>query len=281
MVEKAAPLDGRVALVTGGGRGIGRGIAAELLGAGARVVVGDIDEAEMEATCRDLSAKGPIDWVRLDVSDHDSIQQAIATIAERYGPLGILVNNAGIAKPGLFAEEEPRSISKSLAVDLSGAICLTRITLPGMIAAGWGRIVNISSMMAFSGAPGFAVYSAAKAGLLAFSEAVDREVRRHRHIRVTAVLPPSVKTSAFEEAKRANPGLMRWSLVPPVSVEAVAHSTVRGMLYGHRRVYCSAQSYGAAVVARWTPWLMDWILMYMFQSDGKPRLPSHGPPRHA
>jgi NAD(P)-dependent dehydrogenase (short-subunit alcohol dehydrogenase family) len=276
-----APLAGRVALVTGGARGIGRGIAAELLRAGAHVVVGDIDEREMEETCRELRVVGPVDWVRLDVSAHDSIRQGVAAIAEKHGPIAILVNNAGIAAPGLFADEEPRTIAKALAVDLSGAICLTRLTLPGMIASGWGRVVNVSSMMAFSGSPGFAVYSAAKAGLLAFSEAVGREVRQHRHVRVTAVLPPSVKTHAFEEAKRANPDLMRWSLVPPVSVETVARRTVHGLISGRRRVYTSVQSYGASLLVRLAPWLMDWLLMYMFQSPTRPSLPSHGPPRHA
>jgi NAD(P)-dependent dehydrogenase (short-subunit alcohol dehydrogenase family) len=270
--ELKRPLEHRLALVTGGGRGIGRGIALELLRAGARVVIGDLDEGEMVATCRDLSASGAIDWVKLDVSDPDSIRAGLTAIAAKHGPIEILVNNAGIARPGVFAEAEPRAVIKALNVDLAGAICLTRATLPDMIARRWGRVVNISSMTAFTGSPGFAVYSAAKAGLLSFSEAIERELRSLHGIKVTAVLPPSVRTRAFEQAERSKPGLMRWSLVPPIGVETVARRTVRGAARGRKRVYCSLQSYGASLMVRFVPWLMDRILVFMFRLPERRRL---------
>lgn len=270
--ELQRPLGGRVALVTGGASGIGRGIAIELLRAGATVVIGDIAENEMEATSRALAVYGPIDCVRLDVSDHDSVRDGVAAIGKKHGAIDILVNNAGIAKPGLFEEEEPHAISKSIAVDLAGAICLTRAVLPHMVAKGWGRIANMSSMMAFTGAPGFAVYSAAKSGLLSFSEAIERELRVYPQIRVTAILPPSVRTHAFEEATRTP--LMRWNLVPPVSVEQVARRTVRGLIAGRRRVYCASQSYLASLAQRFVPYLMDRILMYAFQPPPR-RLPAN------
>lgn len=268
------PFGGRVALVTGGARGIGRGIAAELLRAGARVVIGDIDEQEMADTTRALSELGVVDWVRLDVADHEAIRAGVAEIRRKHGPVEILVNNAGIGKPGLFAQQEPSAIAKALAVDLAGALCLTRLVLPDMIASAWGRIVNITSMMAVTGSPGFAVYSAAKAGLLSFSEAIERELRHVPHLRVTAVLPPSVRTHAFEEAKRMEPALMRWKLVPPVSVEQVAKRTVRGAIAGRKRVYCAAQSYLTSLVQRLAPFVMDQILMYMFRPPSPPRLPA-------
>ncbi|MGH7268883.1 MAG: SDR family NAD(P)-dependent oxidoreductase [Polyangiaceae bacterium] len=272
------PLKGRVALVTGGARGIGRGICVELLRAGAHVVIADLVERDMAETCEQLSAlrtAGAIDWVKLDVSDPESIRAGVAAARERCGSIEILVNNAGVAKPGLFAEEEPRGIRNALAVDLAGAVCLTRLVLPEIVERGWGRIVNISSMMAFSGSPGFAVYSAAKAGLLGFSEAIERELRGLPDVRVTAVVPPSVRTRAFDEAKRDQPGLMRWGLVPPVSVEQIARRTVRGAIAGRRRIYGSAQSYLASLVQRAVPWLMDRILMYMFRPPSRPRLPAH------
>lgn len=270
------PLEGRVALVTGGGRGIGRGIAAELLRAGARVVIGDLAEDEMRQTCEELRRFGPIDWVVLDVANHDSRREAIDRIRREHGPIEVLVNNAGIAGAGFFADEDPRRISKALAVDLAAAICLTRMVLPGMVANGWGRIANICSMMAITGSPGFAVYSAAKAGLLAFSEAIEREVRRLGDIRVTAVLPPSVRTSAFEDAKRNEPGMMRWSLVPPVSVERVARRTVHGLVAGRRHVYCGIQSYLVSLLQRFVPRLMDAMLMFMFVGKMRPQLPAPG-----
>ncbi|MGH9100597.1 MAG: SDR family NAD(P)-dependent oxidoreductase, partial [Acidimicrobiales bacterium] len=199
---------------------------------------------------------------------------AIESVRGRIGPIGVLVNNAGVASAGFFPDEEPRKIAKALAVDLAGAICLTRMVLPSMIATGWGRIANISSMMAVTGSPGFAVYSAAKAGLLSFSEAIERELRHLHGIRVTAVLPPSVKTQSFEDAKRHEPSMMRWGLVPPVSVQQVARRTVHGLITGRRRVYCGAQSYLASLLQRLLPWVMDRVLMYMFV--GKRRVPALG-----
>lgn len=267
-------LEGRLALVTGGARGIGRGIAVELLRAGAHVVIGDIAEDEMRRTCEELARLGPIDWVRLDVGDHESRKAAVEKVRSEHGPIAVLVNNAGIAKGGYFADEDPRRIAQALAVDLSGALCLTRTVLPHMVEVGWGRIANISSMMALTGSPGFAVYSAAKAGLLAFSEAIGRELRRLRNVRVTAVLPPSVRTSAFEEAKRSEPGMMRWNLVPPVSVEHVARSTVHGLIAGRRRVYCGVQSYLVSLLQRFFPRVMDAVLMFMFVGKARPQLPA-------
>jgi NAD(P)-dependent dehydrogenase (short-subunit alcohol dehydrogenase family) len=272
----------RVALVTGGARGIGRGIALELLQAGARVILGDLDEGEMEATCRQLAAFGTVDWVKLDVSDPDSIGAAVAAVGRRHGPIDVLVNNAGIARPGIFAEAEPRAIMKALSVDLTGAICLARTILPPMIARRWGRVVNISSMTAFTGSPGFAVYSAAKAGLLSFSEALERELRSAPGVRVTVVLPPSVRTHAFEEAERAKPRLMRWSFVPPISVETVARHTVRGLFHGRKRVYCSVQSYGTSLMVRFFPRLLDRLLVYMFRPTKQRRLRAReAQPQHA
>jgi NAD(P)-dependent dehydrogenase (short-subunit alcohol dehydrogenase family) len=274
------PLAGRLALVTGGGRGIGRGIALELLRAGARVVIGDLAEPEMVETCGALAGHGSVDWVKLDVSDADSVRRAVAAVVERHGPIEILVNNAGIGKPGLFIDDDARTIAKTIAVDLAGALFLTREVLPHMVSRGWGRIANMSSMMAFTGSPGFAVYSAAKSGILGFSEALERELRVHPQVRVTAILPPSVQTQAFADAKGTP--IMRWNLVPPVTVEQVARRTVHGIISGRRRVYCAAQSYLASLAQRLTPFVMDMVLMYMFQPPVRwlppkrsaPRLPS-------
>lgn len=262
--------------MTGGGRGIGRAIATDLLRAGARVVIGDLNEAEMTETCAALERFGSVDWVELDVSSTESIQKAVGAIADEHGAVDVLVNNAGIGKPGLFIEQDPRLIAKTIAIDLVGALEVTRAVLPHMLASGWGRIANISSMMAVTGSPGFAVYSAAKSGMLGFSEALERELRSFPDVRVTAVLPPSVRTRAFEEAKHTEPELMRWSLVPPVSVEQVARRTVRGLISGRKRVYCGIQSFLVSMTQRLLPFLMDRILMFMFRPPPR-QLPSGRP----
>jgi 3-oxoacyl-[acyl-carrier protein] reductase len=278
---RGRPLESRLALVTGGARGIGRGIAIELLRAGARVVIGDLVEQEMDRTCRELAKEGPAHWVKLDVSDHDAMRAAVDAIRREHGPIEILVNNAGIAGAGLFAEKDSRRIAKELVVDLAAPVCLSHMVLPHMIEARWGRIANISSMMAFTGSPGFAVYSAAKAGVFGFSTAIERELRSMRDVHVTVVLPPSVRTSAFEEAKHTQAKMMRWRMVPPISVEQVARRTVHGLIRGRRQIYCSAQSYLASLLQRLFPWLMDALLMFMFRDGARPRLPTRESPEPA
>lgn len=275
------PLERRLALVTGGARGIGRGIALELLRAGAHVVIGDLVDAEIERTCDELSREGTVDGINLDVSDPASMRRGVDAIRQQHGPVEILVNNAGIAGAGLFSQKEGHQIARELAVDLVGPICLTHMVLPHMLEARWGRVVNISSMMAFTGSPGFAVYSAAKAGIYAFSTAIERELRSLHEIHVTAVVPPSVKTQAFDDAKRQQAAMMRWSMVPPISVEQVARRTVHGLIRGRRHVYCSAQSYLAALLQRFFPWMMDWLLMFMFRDGVRPRLPAPPSPAAA
>jgi 3-oxoacyl-[acyl-carrier protein] reductase len=227
------------------------------------VVIGDLFEEHMVKACDALSPHGAVDWVKLDVSSADSVRDGVAAIVIKHGPIDILVNNAGIGKPGLFIEEDAKTIAKTIAIDLTGALYVTREVLPQMIARGWGRIANMSSMMAFTGSPGFAVYSAAKSGVLGFSEAIERELRQYPNLRVTAILPPSVRTQAFADAKQTP--IMRWNLVPPVSVEQVARRTVHGIISGRRRVYCAAQSYLASLAQRISPFVMDLILMYMYQ----------------
>jgi short-subunit dehydrogenase len=93
-------------------------------------------------------------------------------------------------------------------------------------------------------------------------------------VRVTAVLSPSVQTSAFEHAKSSEPGMMRWSFVPPVSVEQVARRTVHGLIVGRRHVYCGVQSYLVSLLQRFFPRLMDALLMFMFVGNMRPELPA-------
>jgi short-subunit dehydrogenase len=236
------------------------------------VVLGDVDEKATQQTCREIAPNGGADWVPLDLRDRRSARACVEGIRRKHGPVQILVNNAGVTGAGLFADKDPSRLELELAVDLVGAIYLTRLVLPDMIASGWGRIASVSSMMAFAGAPGFAVYSAAKAGLRGFSEALGRELRSMRDVRVTVVFPPSVKTRAFEEAKRSQPDMMRWTMVPPISVEQAARRTVHGVVRGRPRVYCSVQSYLASVLQRFVPRAMDLVLRTMFRGNAAPRV---------
>lgn len=258
-------LKNRLALVTGGARGIGKGIAEELLHQGCKVVIADVRESDMDATCAQLASLGEIASVKMDVSDSASIDAAVERVRAEHGAVEVLVNNAGVGKPARFDEEDPDWIRKTLEIDLVGMVYLTRRLLPEMVARGWGRICNVSSMMGFSGSPGFVTYSAAKFGVAGFSEALERELRQYHDIKVTVVMPPSVQTQAFSEAKRDEPTLMRWQYVPPITVEQMAQRTVHGLAKGKRRVYGSSQSWLAAVAERISPRIMDVILLRMFR----------------
>src|SRR5436305_6288175 len=151
-VGSHAPMDERVALVTGGARGIGAAIARALAADGRRVAVGDLDVSGVE------DALG----VRLDVTDPASVDRAVAAVEAGLGPIDILVNNAGWDEMRPFLESDEPFWDRVLDVNLKGALRMTRATVPGMVERGWGRVVNIGSDAGRVGSSLAAVYSAAE-----------------------------------------------------------------------------------------------------------------------
>lgn len=175
-------LSGRRALVTGGGQGVGRGIALGLAAAGAEVVVNDISDERADAVAEEVSAQGGRGIAAVfDVTDHAAVRAAVNEV----GGVDVLVNNAGNAgvvgfgSRGPFAESEPDSWEPYLQVNLYGAMHCARATLPAMIEKGWGRIVTIGSDAGRTGDTYLAAYSAAKAGAAGFTRALARETGRH------------------------------------------------------------------------------------------------------
>jgi NAD(P)-dependent dehydrogenase (short-subunit alcohol dehydrogenase family) len=175
-------LTGRRAVVTGSGRGVGARIAGDLAAAGASVVVNDVDEERARATVEALVAAGASAEVSVfDVTDWGAVERAFAAL----GPVDILVNNAGNAGTegwsGLrpAAESSPAEWEPFLRVNLYGVMHCTRAALPGMVDAGWGRVVTLLSDAARTGEPMMAAYAAAKAGAAGFCRSVAREVARH------------------------------------------------------------------------------------------------------
>jgi 2-hydroxycyclohexanecarboxyl-CoA dehydrogenase len=203
-VTNVRGLEGKVALVTGAGRGIGRAIAARLAEEGARVAVTDVDEALARAAAAAMGrgARG----FRLDVTDPASVRAVLAEVEAALGPVDVLVNNAGWDKAEPFLESTEETWDKVLAINLKGAIRCTKAVLPGMAQRGRGRIVNISSDAGRVGSTGEAVYSAAKAGILGFTKTVAREVARHQ-INVNAVCPGPTDTELWRSIAAANPRL--------------------------------------------------------------------------
>jgi 3-oxoacyl-[acyl-carrier protein] reductase len=203
----AGELQGKVSLVTGASRGIGRAIAVELARRGARVIVAARVRERLEATaaaCRE--AGGQADAVTLDLADAASVKAGIeAALAAAGGRIDHLVNNAGVTSDGLLLRMKREEWDRVVLTNLTGAFETTRLVLPGMLKARSGRIVNISSIVALMGNPGQANYCAAKAGLLGLTKSLAREVAS-RSITVNAVAPGLIDTDmtkGLPEAARA------------------------------------------------------------------------------
>ncbi len=188
-------LSQRVALVTGGGRGIGQAIATTLAAAGASVVVNyhTNQTAAEETTAAIEAANGKAYAVQADVGQADDVERLFATTLETYGQLDILVNNAGIARDTLLLRMKEADFDTVLQTNLRGVYLCTRAALRTMTRQRSGRIINISSVVGLIGNAGQANYAAAKAGILGFTRATAREIAS-RNVTVNAIAPGFIET---------------------------------------------------------------------------------------
>jgi 3-oxoacyl-[acyl-carrier protein] reductase len=184
----------RTAFITGASRGIGRACAIALSDAGARVAVAARNVDQLEELAGLLRAQGREAFaVAVDMLSADSIKEAIGKTAKEFGPIAILVNNAGITKDGLAMRMKKDDWDSVIATNLTGAFLAIQQVLPGMMRERWGRIINISSVVGESGNPGQANYVASKAGLIGLTKAIAQEMGS-RSITVNAVAPGYVET---------------------------------------------------------------------------------------
>ena len=190
-------LNGRTAVVTGGAQGFGRAIAERFVASGAKVAIWDQDQALAEETAQEIgNAASPF---KVDVTDSAAVEQTRDATVSAFGKIDILVNNAGIAGVNRTVwETDLEEWRKVLRVNLDGPFICCKAIVPQMLKQRYGRIVNIASIAGKEGNPNAAHYSASKAGLIALTKSLGKELAAH-DILVNAVTPAAAKTAIFEQ----------------------------------------------------------------------------------
>jgi NAD(P)-dependent dehydrogenase (short-subunit alcohol dehydrogenase family) len=209
----------KVAIVTGGASGIGFGIAQRLAADGAKVAVFDIDAAAADAAVATIEADGGSALaVEVDVADRASVERGVEVVRDRFGPVTILVNNAGKEGFEKFLSISLESWNSILTVNLTGTFHCCQVVLPDMVAAGWGRIVNISSSSAQGGQPLMTHYVASKAGMIGFTKALALEFGP-KGITVNTVPPGFIDTPMVRRSEaqgRLGEGVEHHASLTPV-----------------------------------------------------------------
>ncbi|MEV4208200.1 SDR family oxidoreductase [Nocardia salmonicida] len=188
--RNARSVVGKVVVVTGGARGIGRAVASTLVDAGSVVAIGDIDATTVARTGTEIAATVAL---HLDVTDPASFATFLAEVEKTCGPVDVLINNAGIMPVGRFTEESDEITRRILDINVYGVALGTKLVLPSMLARGRGHIVNMASMAGENPTPGMATYCASKQAVLSFTETMRLE-HRGTGVRFSAVLPTFTRT---------------------------------------------------------------------------------------
>jgi len=197
-------LSGRRAVVTGGAQGIGRAVAERLAASGATVACWDRDEALLDKTVGELKAAGAVVGVPVELTDAAAVEAAVARTAEATGGIDILVNNAGIAGPNAtVADYPPEDWRRVIDVDLNAVFYCCRSVVPHMTAQGYGRIVNVASIAGKEGNPNASAYSAAKAGVIALTKSLGKELAG-QDIAVNCITPAAARTAIFDQMSQSH-----------------------------------------------------------------------------
>ena len=192
-------LKNKSAVVTGGAQGIGLAIAERFIASGASVCLWDRDEKMVNKTAASLASKGNVEAVVMDVTDLDSVRNAVRKTQDALGGIDLLICNAGIAGPsGKLWEYPPEEWQKVIDIDLTGVFNCLHVVTPLMIEQDYGRIVNVASVAGKDGNPNAGPYSAAKAGVIALTKSLGKELAEY-DIAVNCITPAAAKTQIFEQ----------------------------------------------------------------------------------
>ena len=219
-----AGVAGKVVAITGGARGIGFEVAGQVLAAGGRVVLGDVDVDAVEKAAADLGVEG----FALDVTDKASFEEFLDAAEKAVGPVDVLINNAGIMPVGPFLDYDEALIRRTVEIDYIGVMLGSQAAGRRMVKRGGGQIVNVASVAGRLPSPGLTVYNGAKAAVIEFSEALDAELEP-RGVRVSTVMPTFTNTGLIT-------GLATNSLVRSVEPEVVAREVVASVARPRVRV---------------------------------------------
>ena len=195
-------LRGRVAIVTGGARGIGYATAERMLASGAEVSLWDIDGTALETASRALSDRGTVTTEQVELTDEASVDRATRSVVEKHGKIDILINNAGITGGnGKLWELTPEVWRRVIEVNLIGPYLTCRAVVPEMLKNGWGRIVNVASIAGKEGNPNASHYSSSKAGLIGLTKSLGKELVTS-NILVNCITPAAARTEIFDQMKQ-------------------------------------------------------------------------------
>ena len=195
-------LKGRVAIITGGARGIGYATAQRMLASGAEVSLWDIDAARLAEAVAELGKLGKVSTETVELTDEASVTAAAASVAAKHGKIDILVNNAGITggngKTWELATDVWRRV---IDVNLVGPFLTSKAVVPHLLANGWGRIVNVASIAGKEGNPNASHYSASKAGLIGLTKSLGKELAQS-NVLVNCITPAAARTEIFNQMKQ-------------------------------------------------------------------------------
>jgi 3-oxoacyl-[acyl-carrier protein] reductase len=235
--------DGRVAVVTGGGRGIGRAVAVRLANEGANVAITyRSNDASAEEVAQEVRAAGALcEIFKGDVASPEDVDALFKGVGEALGQVEILVNNAGLTRDNLMMRMKEREFDEVLRTNLKGTYLCTRAALRPMLRARWGRIVNVSSVVGLVGNAGQANYAASKAGIIGFTKSVAREVAQ-RGITANVVAPGYVETELTRNLTEEVKNQIRGQVPAGRFAEAEEVAEVVAFLAGEGAGYVTGQT---------------------------------------
>ena len=194
-------LKGKIAYITGGGKGLGKAAALALAAEGVHVAITGRNETALKETVKQIKAHGvKATYAVFDVSDFDAVKKSIAHLKATFGAANILINNAGIGAFGNFIDFDPAKFKEIMDINVFGLYYVTHEVLPDMIANNTGDIINVASTAGLRGGAGASAYSASKFAVVGFSESLMMEVRKN-NIRVTTLTPSTIATDMALDLK--------------------------------------------------------------------------------